>query len=184
MNQFFEGLANQNNAEVSSTDVKDNSTLRAGGKMTINKGMISMDINYWADVYKSRYIGFASIDDMDYEQGHTYINGIKIDSISKFNEGLNNMGLSSISEQLKITNDEINNEICKAINDSYSFKHVYSDLELFESLDKEKQKDVILDYAIGNYDKIDSWTLHRYGLIDKDSPKPTLEELIKIKSGK
>lgn len=184
MNQFFEGLANQNNANVSSSNIKDESTLRAGGKMTINKGMISMDINYWADVYKSRYIGFASVDDMDFEQGNTYINGIKIDSISKFNDGLNNMGLSSISEQLKITNDEIRNEIYKAINDSYSFKYVYPNLELFESLDKEKQKDVILDYAIGNYDKIDSWTLHRYGLIESQREKPTFEEFMEILNNK
>ncbi len=185
MNQFFEGLANQNNANVSSTNVNDNFSLRAGGDMTITKGVISIDINYWADVYKSpRYIGFASIDEMDYEQVNTYINGIKIDSISKFNQGLANMGLSSISEGLQITSDEVKNEIYKAVKNSEAYKVVFPNLELFELLNTHEKKEVVLSYAINNYGKIGEWTLKKYGLIESSSTKPTFEQFMESLNNK
>jgi len=78
MNQFFEGLANQNNAEVSSTNIKEDFNIRAGGTMTIVKGIVSLDISWWADVYKSNYPGYVSVEDCDYDEANTFINGIKI----------------------------------------------------------------------------------------------------------
>lgn len=178
MNQFFEGLANQNNANVSSVDVKDNFSLRAGGTMKIVKGIVSREISYWADVYKSHYPGYASIDDLDYEEGNTYINGIKIDSMSKFNDGLANMGLSSISVGLQITSDEVKNEIYKAVNNSEAYKVVFPNLELFELLNTHEKKEVVLSYAINNYDRASEWMLKQYGLIESSSTKPTFEEFM------
>jgi hypothetical protein len=178
MNQFFEGLANQNNANVSSTDVKDNFSIRAGGSMIITKGIVSRKISYWADVYKSHYPGYVSIDDLDYEEDLTYINGIKIDSMSKFNEGMANMGLSSISVGLQITSDEVKNEIYKAVNNSEAYKVVFTNLELFDLLSKDEKSQVVLDYAINNYDKTSEWMLKQYGLIESSSTKPTFEEFM------
>lgn len=178
MNQFFEGLANQNNANVSSSNVVDNFSIRAGGGMTITKGIVSVEITYWADVYKSHYPGYTSIDDLDYDEANTYISGVKIDSISKFNEGLNNMGLSSISNQIKINSNDIKNEIYKAVQSSEAHKVIFPNLELFDLLSNEKQREVVLDYAIGNYDKTGAWTLHKYGLIESQKEKPTFEEFM------
>lgn len=184
MNQFFEGLANQNNANVSSTNVKDNFSLRAGGSMTITKGIISREISYWADVYKSHYPGYASIDDLDYDENNTYINGIKIDSMSKFNEGLANMGLSSVSEGLQITSDEIKNEIYKAVKNSDAYKVVFPDLELFDLLSKDEQRQVVLDYVINDYAKASEWTLKQYGLIESSGTKPTFEQFMESLNNK
>jgi hypothetical protein len=184
MNQFFEGLANQNNANVSSLNIKENFNIRAGGSMTITKGIISREISYWADVYKSHYPGYTFIDDLDYEEGKTYINGIKIDSVFKFNEGLANMGLSSISESLQITSDEVKNEIYKAVKNSDTYKVVFPNLELFELLSKDEKRQVVLDYAINNYDKTAAWTLHKYGLIESQEEKPTFEEFMESLNNK
>jgi hypothetical protein len=184
MNQFFEGLANQNNAEVSSTNIKEDFNIRAGGTMTIVKGILSLDISWWADVYKSNYPGYVSVDDHDYEESNTFINGIKIDSMSKFNEGLTNMGLSSISQNLKISTEEVRDQILKVVKDSKAYKQVYGNSQLLNLLTIEEKRELVLGYAIANYDKVTEWTLRNHGIIDKDSPKPTLEELIKIKSGK
>jgi hypothetical protein len=184
MNQFFEGLANQNNAEVSSTNIKEDFNIRAGGTMTIVKGIVSLEISWWADVYKSNYPGYVYVEDCDYDERDTFINGIKIDSMSKFNEGLTNMGLSSISKNLQISGDEIKNEILKVFRDSKAYKQVYGNFQLFDLLTNEEKREVVLGYAIANYDKVTEWTLRVHGIMEKDSPKPTLEELIKIKSGK
>jgi len=184
MNQFFEGLANQNNAEVTSTNIKEDFNIRAGGTMTIVKGIVSLEISWWADVYKSKYPGYVCVEDCDYDEANTFINGIKIDSISKFNEGLTNMGLSSISQNLRISTEEVKNQIIKVVKDSKAYKQVYGNSQLLNLLTKEEEREVVLGYAIANYDKVTEWTLRNHGIIDKDSPKPTLEELIKIKSGK
>jgi hypothetical protein len=184
MNQFFEGLANQNNAEVSTTNIKESFNIRAGGTMTIVKGIVSLEISWWADVYRSNYPGYVSVDDHDYDERDTFINGIKIDSISKFNEGLTNMGLSSISKHLQISREEVKNQILKVVKESKAYKQVYGNCQLFDLLTSKEKREVVLGDAIANYDKVSEWALRNYGIIDKDSPKPTLEELIKIKSGK
>jgi hypothetical protein len=177
MNQFFEGLANQNNAEVTSVVTKDNSSLRAGGYLTINKGLVSINISYWADVYESQYPGYVSIDNLDYSISDTTIGGVKVDSLSKFNEGLGNMGLTSIVENLKISDDDIRNEIDKSILASNSFKGVHKGLKLFESLTYEEKKKVILDFSIENYDKANPYSLNKFGLCESPTVKPSLEEL-------
>ncbi len=184
MNQFFEGLSNLNNAKVSSANIKEDFNIRAGGTMTIVKGIVSLNISWWADVYKSQYPGYVSVEDHDYDECDTFINGIKIDSMSKFNEGLTNMGLSSISQNLKISTEEVRDQILKVVKDSKAYKQVYGHCQLLNLLTIEEKREVVLGYAIANYDKVTEWTLRSHGIIDKDSPKPTLEELIKIKSGK
>ena len=185
MNQFFEGLANQNNAEVTSVVTKDNSSLRAGGYLTINKGLVSINISYWADAYNSpQYPGYVSIDDLDYTINDTTIGGVKVDSLSKFNEGLGNMGLTSIVENLKISEDDIRNQINKSIEESNSFKVVFKGLKLFDSLTYEEKKKVVLDFSIENYDKAHPYTLNKFGLSESPNTKPSLEELKELASPK
>jgi len=184
MNQFFEGLANQNNAEVTSVVTQENFNVRAGGYIDINKGLISISISYWADLYKSIYPGFVSVDDRDWDMLETYIGGVRVDSISKFNEGLANMGLSSVSNDLKISDEEINNEIYKAISESKIFKGVYKGLKLFNSATIEERKNAVLEYSILNYEKCNAYTLNQYGFSDSKDTKPSLEELLKFKHEK
>lgn len=182
MNQFFEGLANQNNAEVTSVVTQENSSLNAGGYLTITKGIISMDITYWANLYKSIYPDCISVDDSDWDTLDVYISGVKIDSISKFNEGLTNMGLTSISNNLKISDDEIRQEIYKALDKSKIVRAVFDDLKLFDLMTFDERKKVVLDYSIANYEKCNAYNLNKYGLSESPNTKPSLEELIKLKN--
>ena len=183
MKNLFEGLANQNNATVTSSLEQDTSSLRASGELTITKGFISMVVRYWSDTYRSQYPGYVQCEDTDWDILNVYIEGIKIDSISKFQEGLRNMGLESISKKIEISDAEILQEIYKRINLSPTFENTYGGLELFSAISKEQQRDVVLNYAISNYDKVGVYVLHQHGLSKSQSleDKPTLEELIKIK---
>jgi hypothetical protein len=181
MNQFFEGLANQNNAEVTSVVTKENYSINLSGNLTITKGLMSIDINYWGSTYRSMYPGFASADDIDWETLETRIGGVKIDSLSKFNEGLSNMGLTSVSNDLKISNEEIINEINKAMGASELFKIVYKGLKMFNLAPFEERKKAVLEHSILNYDQCSAYTLNHYGLSESKSNKPSLEELLKLK---
>jgi hypothetical protein len=182
MNQFFEGLANQNNATVTSVVTQENSSLNAGGYITITKGLMSIDITYWGSVYKSIYPGFASVDDVDWDTLETRIGGVKIDSLSKFNEGLGNMGLTSVSNNLKISDEEIRDEIYKAMGESKAFDNVFKGLKLFDSAPFEERKEAVLEYSILNYEKCSVYTLSKYGFSESNSDKPSLEELLKFKN--
>lgn len=183
MNQFFEGLANQNNAKVTSEVKGDNSSITCAGYLTLTKGIISMEISYWSGVHKTSYNGYAGLDDVDWNTESEYVNGIPVDSLNKFRDSLTSMGLSRVSDSMVISDKEIINEIAKAIESSDLFNYVYKDYKLFELQSDEKQKEIVLDYAIENYDKITTYTLYRYGLCNsrENEDKPTLEELIKIK---
>jgi hypothetical protein len=184
MNQFFEGLANQNNAEVTSVMTKDTSSLECSGYLTITKGVISIEVSYWAKTYAGFLGNLIKVDDIDWDTQASYISGVKIDSISKFNEGLKNMGLSTISTSLEISREEITNEVYKSISNSKIFKQVYKDAKLFESLSYDDARNALLNYAISNYESSSAWYLNKYGLSESGNTKPSLEELIKIKSGK
>ena len=182
MNQFFEGLANQNNAEVTSVVTQENFTLKAGGYVTITKGLISIEISYWSDLYRSIYPGFASVEDTDWDILETRIGNVKIDSLSKFNEGLGNMGLTSVTNNLKISDEEIMNEIYKAMGESELFKSVYKGLKLFDSAPFDERKKVVLEYSILNYEKCSPYALNKYELSESPNTKPSLEELINLKT--
>lgn len=182
MNQFFEGLASQNNAEVTSVVTQDNFDLRAGGYITINKGVVSMNISYWANLYKSSYPECIHIDDCDWDTLDVFVSGVKIDSLTKFNDGLNNMGLSSIAKGLQISDDEIRNEIDKSIEENNIVKTVFPSMKLFERLSLDEKKMKILDFSILSYEKASPYTLNKYGLSESKDTKPSLEELIKLRN--
>ena len=187
MNNFFEGLANQNNASITSTLKDDTSFLRAGGVLIITKGIISIELTYWTDVCNYRIEGYVVAEDWDWDILNTFVSGVKVDSLEKFNEGLTNMGLSSISTSLKITNDEIRDEIFKALDSSPSIKSLFNSKRLYNSLSLEEKRKVMLAHVIDNYGKkdtpsADAWELNRLGLSESSNTLPSLEQLIELKN--
>lgn len=180
MNNFFEGLANQNNASISSNFKKDTSDLRAGGILVITKGIISIEIHYSTNVWEHRIDGYIAADDWDWDTLNTFVSGVKVDSLEKFNEGLANMGLSSVSKSLELTNDEIRDEIMKAVDVNPSVRSLFPGKKLLNSLSREQKRKIILDDAIVNYDKADAWELKNLGLSESPNTLPSLEQLIEI----
>ena len=180
MNNFFEGLANQNNASITSTLKEDTSSLKAAGLLIITKGIISIELSYWTDVWKHRIEDYVMAEDWDWDIRQTFVSGVKVDSITKFNEGLTNMGLSSISTSLKLTGEEIRDEIMKAIDSSPSIKSLFNGKRLYNALSLEEKRKVILDDAIVNYDKANAWELNSLGLSESPNTLPSLEQLIEI----
>ena len=180
MNQFFEGLANQNNAEVTSVVTKNNAfTMNVGGTLVVTKGMLSLEVNYWSGVYESnRYSKYLHTDDLDWDYGNYYINGIKIDSISKFNEGLNNMGLSSISKLMEIETCEIRTEVLKALFNDKTIPRVFDGMVFFDSLSYEEQKQLLIDLAIHDYERVYKHDMVKYGIIEQSEDKPSYEEFL------
>jgi hypothetical protein len=180
MNQFFEGLANQNNAEVTSVVTKNNSfTMDVGGTLVVTKGILSLEVNYWARVYESNsYSKCLHTDNLDWDYDNYYINGVKIDSISKFNEGLNNMGLSSVSKLMEIEQKEIKTEVLKVLFIDENISKVFDGMVFFDSLSNEEQKQLFIDYAISNYDKLGIYEMKKYGIIEQSEEKPSYEEFL------
>jgi hypothetical protein len=180
MKNLFEGLANQNNAKATYVAVKDTSGLRVSGLIKIIKGALSVDLNYWGEVWKSKYEGYVSLDDWDYDMSNTYISDVKIDSLSKFNEALKNMGLSSVADSLKISEEDIKEQVYLAVANSPSVKKFYDGKVLFTGLTFEQKRKIVLDYSISNYDKAQAWELNNLGLSESPSTLPSLEELTKL----
>lgn len=184
MNNFFEGLANQNNAVVSIVSTEDTSALNASGVVKISKGIITLEISYWASVWKYRVDKYVVADDTDWEIRNTFISGVKVDNINKFNEGLANMGLSSVSKSLELTNDEIREQVYKAIDASPSLKAIFKNKRLYNALSIEEKRKITLEYAIENYGKnsYSAWELNNLGLSESSNTIPSLEQLIELKN--
>ena len=187
MKTLFEGLANQNNASITSTLKEDTPALKAGGVLIITKGIISIELSYWTDVWKYRIEGYVVSEDWDWDIRNTFVSGVKVDSLTKFNEGLTNMGLSSISSSLKLTDDEIRDEIFKVLDSSPSIKSLFNGKRLYNALSLEEKRKVMLDHVIDNYGKkdpssADAWELNRLGLSESSNTLPSLEQLIELKN--
>ena len=180
MKNLFEGLANQNNAQATYVAVEDHSGLRVGELIKITKGIVSIDLSYWGEVWPSKYEGYVALDDWDYDVRNTYISGVKIDSLSKFNEALKNMGLSSVADSLKISEEDIKEQVYLAVANSPSVKKFYDGKVLFTGLPFEQRRKIVLDYSISNYDKAQAWELNNLGLSESPSILPSLEELTKL----
>ena len=180
MNQFFEGLANQNNAEVTSVvTLKNDFSINLSGGLIISKGLISMKINYWSGVYNShRYEGYVSSDDLDWEESEFYVSGLKVDSMSKFKEGLIEMGLSSVFNSMEISHEEIRKEVLKSMLDNTLFKKVFGKKKFLELLSMEEQKDLFIEHAKSNYETSSIYEMKKYGIIDQSEEKPSYEEFL------
>ena len=182
MNNFFEGLANQQNAEITWLPKKDTSTLQSNGILEFTKGILSFDVNYWANVYSYRYDGYIVIEDADWDISKYYIDGVKIDNITSFKDGLKNMGLGTIANTFEVKNDEILNAVYHSIANSESVSAIFPNKKVYNLLRIEEKQKIVLDYSIVNYDKANPWELNNLGLSESPNTLPSLEQLIEIKN--
>jgi hypothetical protein len=130
------------------------------------------------------YEGYVSVDDYDWDIRSTYISGVKIDSLDNFTKALKDMGLSTVSQSLQISNDEIKAEVFKAISTSDSVKNVFKGCKVWNLFSDEQRKEIVLDLAINNYETIKPNQLRCVGIIGSDEKIPSLESLIKMRDGK
>ena len=184
MKNLFEGLANQNNATISSEHISESSaSVRLSGRIKITKGVLSFFVNYWGDVYESdKYVEFVHLSDIDYDFTEAQLSGVRIDSMNSFKEGLKSMGLSSVSDLLDIKDHEVINEITLSVQESSLVKKLFNNKPIWEALPMGDRKSIVLENAIKNYDKANAWELNRYGLSESSNTLPSLQELITMKN--
>ena len=182
MKNLFEGLANQQNAEITWLPKKDTTTLRPNGTLQFTKGVLSFDVSYWADVFNSRYDGYIFIEDADWDITNYYIDAVKIDNLTSFKDGLKNMGLSTVANTFEVKNDEVLNAVYHTIAKSEAVLSIFPNKKVYNLLRNEEKQKLALDHIIANYSKDWLFELKNVGLVQRDiHTMPTLDELLKLR---
>jgi hypothetical protein len=155
------------------------------GSFDIQKGSLKQTIDFYANLYESRYKGFIVVDDWDInERSNTEFSGIKVDDLDKLIESLKNSGLKSLAEGLRISNDEILVELSKQIECSDIFKRMYGDdFKMLDALSKEDIEIVKIQNVIDNYGNHNQYDIKPYlkkidGL--EATREPSIQELQEI----
>lgn len=183
MENFLSNFANTN-TEVQSGNAKLNVSAEFYGAIDLTKGALSMTINFYARLYKSRYDNYISLDDWDInETNNITFNGAPIDNINMLKTSLINSGLSTLASGLDIDNDVIKRQISKQIEQSTLFKALYGKKALMlDRLSDKELKVVRLYYAIQNYDdkKLAGYELGMFLVDDEEGGKrePSYKELL------
>lgn len=180
MEKFLSNFANVN-AEVKSSNAEISVSPEFYGTIDISKGLFKMTISFYARVYKSIYENCATIEDWEVtETSNVSFNGMPIDDIDKLIKTLEESGLKTLAEGLKIGDDDCIKAIREQIYNSKLFKSIYGkDAKLFKMLSDEEQARLQLKYAIDNYDKMTIGHYVMRNILTKDTTDmPTLEELI------
>lgn len=185
MEKFLSNFANAN-TEVQSSNAKLNVSAEFYGTIDLTKGALSMTINFYAKLYKSRYENYISLDDWDInETNNITFNGAPIDNIDMLKTSLINSGLSTLAHGLDIDNDIIKRQISQQIEQSGPFKALYGKKALMlDRLSDKELKLVRLYYAIQNYDekKLASYEISMFLVYDEEGGKrePSYGELVEM----
>jgi hypothetical protein len=173
------------NQEIKSSNLKSGFSFSLHGSFDIQKGSLKQTIDFYANLYESRYKGFIDVDDWGVNEiTNTEFSGIKVDSLSKLIESLKNSGLTSLAEGLDISDDEMLVELSKQIEINDIFKRMYGDdIKLFSTLTKDEKEIIKIQYVIDNYGNHNQYDIKPYlkkidGL--EDTREPSIQELQEI----
>jgi hypothetical protein len=185
MENFLSNFANAN-TEVKSSNAKLSVSTEFWGSIELNKGLLSMSIEFYSRLYKTRYEDCISLDDWGVnEVDKINFNGIVIDDIEKLKDTMRNSGLSTIAYGLNIDDKDIKLQIAYQIQSSKLFKAIYGKSAIMlECLTEEEQKIKKLEYVIKNYDNktIIKHDMSLFLIEDEEGGKvePSCDELIKM----
>ena len=150
------------------------------GTINIAKGLLTMSVDFYARVYQiyNKESKLFKLDDWD---AHTIknikFNGIVVDDLSKLTKSMEDSGLSTLSNNIKIKDADLKVQIANAIEGCDLFKYIYSDKAIMvDNLSEVEQKKLKIEWAISNYD-IAGGVLGEFCI---DGVKPTKEELKKL----
>lgn len=153
MENFLSNFANAN-TEVKSSNAKLSVSTEFWGSIELNKGLLSMSIDFYSRLYKTRYENCISLDDWGVNEiNKINFNGIVIDDIEKLKDTMRNSGLSTMAYGLNIDDKDIKLQIAYQIQSSKLFKAIYGKSAIMlDCLTEEEQKIKKLEYVIKNYD--------------------------------
>lgn len=182
MENFLSNFANTN-TEVKSNNANLSVSPEFFGTIDINKGALTMKINFYARAHNMKYDNCISLDDWDInDTTNISFSGMPIDSLSALKTMLINSGLTTVAKGLDITNDDHKREICIQLEQYKMFKYIFGKkARMFDLLSEEEKTNVKLKYAINNYDNmtIGSFDIKDFLVIDEEGNKvmPTMEQL-------
>ena len=185
MENFLSNFANAN-TEVKSSNAKLSVSTEFWGSIELNKGLLSMSIDFYSRLYKTRYEDCISLDDWGVnEVDKINFNGIVIDDIEKLKDTMRNSGLSTMAYGLNIDDKDIKLQIAYQIQSSKLFKAIYGKSAIMlDCLTEEEQKIKKLEYVIKNYDNktIIKHDMSLFLIEDEEGGKvdPSYDELIKM----
>ena len=185
MENFLSNFANAN-TEVKSSNANLSVSTEFWGSIELNKGSLSMSIDFYSRLYKTRYENCISLDDWGVnEVSNINFNGIVIDDIVKLKDTMRNSGLSTMAYGLNIDDKDIKVQIAYQIQSSKLFKAIYGKSAIMlECLTDEEQKIKKLEYVIKNYDNkiIINQDMSLFLIEDEEGGKvdPSYDELIKM----
>lgn len=180
---IFKGLEGIESAKVT-VSVADNSNngvnLETHPKLRLTKGCLSVEVTFYGIVYPfhldNDYLAYES---NDYEENSFSINGVKVDNMQLFLKGLGEHGLSSVANSLNISHDDYMDAITEFIPTMPEVKKLYKGKKMFSSLSEGEKQQVIINYAIKNYEAERSILSHlrTYKVIGMEDTLPTMDEL-------
>lgn len=184
MENLFNGIA-PISGELVVKSLSENASLSLGGVFTLQKGSYTEEFYYNAMVCEShRLKGFIVIDDLDYEHnGNTSLGNLKIDNVHKFRQSLQESGLTSLSDTLCFSGEEIRNACSQIIAQSKLVKKSFKGLILLDALSSEEQNLARIAHVVENYkDASDREKIELLDVRDEEGNKlvPTLDQLVRL----
>lgn len=183
MENFLSNFANTN-TQVQSNNANLSVSPEFHGTIDISKGALTMKIYFYARMYKMKYDNCVSLDDWDInDTSDISFAGMPIDNLSALKTMLTNSGLTTVANELVISNDDYKKEICNQIENNKAFKYLFGKKAIFFSnLTKIERDKIMLRFAIDNYgnDKVNiSSELNSFLVKGENDTKvqPTLEQL-------
>ncbi len=105
----------------------------------VSKGSFTQNFSCHYDVYTSEYDGYYAAEIVDCYQEESFIGGLKVDSLDKLKNKLDEWGFKGVADKLQIDDKDIDAELYEKIKTSPTTKHLFKGLKLFNCLSlKEK----------------------------------------------
>lgn len=141
--EIFKALAELTNAKVTTNVVKENIYPELNGTMVVTKGVLSIEVNWYCRVYPMHKMEqFIVTDDLDWdtEKERIVINGLQVDDVYKFRQGLIDHGMQSIAESMTLSYEGLKEYVIEQLPNHKHYKALFGDKRMWESLSDEEKK--------------------------------------------
>lgn len=147
------------------------------GSIDIAKGALTMTIDFYARVYQvyNKDTNMYKLDDWDAQAIRDIkFNDIIVDDLTKLTKSMEDSGLSTLANNIKVTDSDLKVQIAIAIQNNTIFKDIFGKKAIMvDNLSETEQKRLKLEWLIANYDNAGN-ALNEFYI---DGSKPTKEEL-------
>ena len=189
MTEILNGLI-VSEGTITTEVINESFSVELSGKIKLTRGNLSQERSYYGRTYKTRYVGYVGVEDINGDEYPLMLGVVRIDSLDKLKKSLTDAGLSTLANKIVgFSYDEFKQAVMETMQTHKMFLAAFGKkAKIWDLLSYDERTKIMLQFTIDNYDNallVSDNEKRSYGIVITDAEGnedktaiPTKEQLI------